>query len=353
MLIVKALHIFVDDLSTINISYSLSNTDELVGINNIYDDPKFLNEYRLSINSPAIDKGNPAISTDPDGSFPDIGAFFYDSDDHQNLIINEIHYNPAEGESFEFIELVNAGTESLNLLDYKISGSVTHNFGSYVLQSSEYLVLAKSSSNYSSIGNNVIEWEDGNLPNNYGVVEILDAEGNLIDRVDYENKYWWPSKPDGSGPSLELHEQKLENMVSTSWRSSYEDGGTPGKPNTINFVDKLFINEFLASNSSINTDENGEYDDWIEIYNGTGNEINIGGLYITDNLENLDKHQIPFNSSEETTISPNGKILLWADGQPGQGILHIDFKLDKEGEQIGLVQINGADTLIIDSLYIW
>ena len=89
----------------------------------------------------------------------------------------------------------------------------------------------------------------------------------------------------------------LENMVSSNWRSSYEDGGTPGKANVVALVGKLFINEFLASNSSIKTDENGEYDDWIEIYNGTENEINIGGLYITDNLDNVDKYQIPFNSS--------------------------------------------------------
>ena len=214
----KSSSIFVDDLSTINISYSLSNTDELVGINNIYDDPKFLNEYRLSSNSPAIDKGNPAVSTDPNGSFPDIGAYFHDSDDHQNLIINEIHYNPEEGESFEFIELVNAGTESLNLLDYKISGSVTHTFGSYVLQASEYLVLAKSSSNYSSIGNNVIEWEDGNLPNNYGVVEILDSEGNLIDRVDYENKYWWPEESEWSS----VHHL---NCMNKNWRTWFRQAG--------------------------------------------------------------------------------------------------------------------------------
>jgi hypothetical protein len=346
----KSSAIFVDDLSTVNISYSLSSTEELEGINNINDDPGFLNDFRLSSYSAAIDMGDPAVSTDPDGSLPDIGALYYKSDDQRNLIINEIHYNPTDGENFEFIELVNAGKEIINLSGYRLSGNINHNFDPYEFYPSSYLVLTSSSSNYSDIGNNVIEWDNGNMPNGYGVVEILDAEGKSIDRVDYENKYWWPQEPDGTGPSLELHETKLENIVSTSWRSSYEDGGTPAKPNTINFVNKLFINEFLASNTSTNTDENGEYDDWIEIYNGTGTEINIGGIYITDNLDNLDKHQIPFNSSEQTTISPNGKLLIWADGQPGQGILHIDFKLDKEGEQIGLVQINGTDTLIIDSL---
>ena len=41
---------------------------------------------------------------------------------------------------------------------------------------------------------------------------------------------------------------------------------------------QLVINEFLAINNSANTDEFGEYDDWIELYNGTQNPINIAGM---------------------------------------------------------------------------
>ena len=45
----------------------------------------------------------------------------------------------------------------------------------------------------------------------------------------------------------------------------------------------LVINEFLASNTSVNTDPAGEYDDWLEIYNSSNEEISLVGLYLTDN----------------------------------------------------------------------
>ena len=57
----------------------------------------------------------------------------------------------------------------------------------------------------------------------------------------------------------------------------------------------IFINEFLASNDHIIKDpeETSEYPDWIEIYNQQDHEINIGGYYLSDNLNNLNKWQIP------------------------------------------------------------
>ena len=35
-----------------------------------------------------------------------------------DLIINEIHYHPVEGENHEFIEMVNAGESSVNINGY-------------------------------------------------------------------------------------------------------------------------------------------------------------------------------------------------------------------------------------------
>ena len=46
----------------------------------------------------------------------------------------------------------------------------------------------------------------------------------------------------------------------------------------------LVINEFMASNSSESRDPQGEYEDWIEIHNYGAEAINVGGLYLTDDL---------------------------------------------------------------------
>ena len=112
----------------------------------------------------------------------------------------------------------------------------------------------------------------------------------------------------------------------------------------------LFINEFMASNSdsSIFADENGDHDDWIEIYNPGSEAVDIGGMYITDGLDDLTAWQIPDRAPDSTTIQPGGFLVLYADKQSEQGILHVEIKLFGSGEQIGLTAPNG--TTVIDSL---
>jgi len=114
----------------------------------------------------------------------------------------------------------------------------------------------------------------------------------------------------------------------------------------------LKINESMASNVSIRQDDHGEYDDWIEIYNPKEISVDIGGMYLTDDLSEPTKWQIPSDSPGETTISPQGYLLLWADGQPEQGPLHLDFGLENTGEEIGLFTSDGG-TLIDSVVYGW
>jgi len=109
----------------------------------------------------------------------------------------------------------------------------------------------------------------------------------------------------------------------------------------------LLINEFLASNNTTNVDEFGDADDWIEIYNPTNNPVNIGGYYITDDLGELDQWQIPTSNSSLTTIPAGGYLLLWADKESDQGVLHVEIKLGSGGEDIALVQPDGVT--IVDS----
>ncbi len=111
---------------------------------------------------------------------------------------------------------------------------------------------------------------------------------------------------------------------------------------------KLVINEFLASNDSTLADEHGEFDDWIEIFNRGTEPVDIGGLYITDDLTNPTAWQIPTTAPDSTTIPPGGFLLLWADKQSEQGVRHVEIKLGSKGEQIGLFAADGKtpiDTL--------
>ncbi len=108
---------------------------------------------------------------------------------------------------------------------------------------------------------------------------------------------------------------------------------------------KLFVNEFMASNDTTIADEFGEYDDWIEIYNGDTTEVWLGDKYLTDNLSNPDKWQLP-----DTILAVDGFLLIWADGQDNQGPLHTSYKLSKGGEQVGIFNNDSTGFALIDSI---
>ena len=110
----------------------------------------------------------------------------------------------------------------------------------------------------------------------------------------------------------------------------------------------LCINEFLAINRECHPDEYGDYDDWVEIYNKGNESVDIGGFYITDNLSNPFRWQIPATNPSLTTIPPKGHLLIWCDYQNWQGVLHVNISLNGNGEDIGLFAPEGIR--LIDGL---
>ena len=97
-------------------------------------------------------------------------------------------------------------------------------------------------------------------------------------------------------------------------------------------VSDLVINELMASNMSAVADQNGEYDDWVELYNNGTNTIMLDGYFLSDNENNLGKWQFP------NVVFPAGEYLtVWLDGHDGlQAGLHTSFKLSADGEELFL-----------------
>lgn len=110
----------------------------------------------------------------------------------------------------------------------------------------------------------------------------------------------------------------------------------------------LIINEFMASNDKTIRDPQGHYDDWIEIYNSGTGSIDIGGMYLTDHLDEPLKWRIPENNPALTTIPAGGYLLIWADEDSTDYGLHANFKLNADGEEIGLFDKDGVT--LIDSI---
>jgi hypothetical protein len=112
----------------------------------------------------------------------------------------------------------------------------------------------------------------------------------------------------------------------------------------------LVINEFMASNNSSARDPQGQYDDWVEIYNYGSDAIDMGGMYLTDNLAEPTKWRIPDDNPTITTIYPHRYLLIWIDNDITDSGLHANFKLDAGGEQIALFDFDGS-TLIDEVVF--
>lgn len=100
---------------------------------------------------------------------------------------------------------------------------------------------------------------------------------------------------------------------------------------TINIV----INELMPRNSETVADQDGEYDDWVELYNFSDEDVDVTGFYLTDSKSNLTRWQFPAG----TVIRKKGFLIIWADGDSTtQAGLHTNYKLSAEdGENVVLL----------------
>jgi len=94
----------------------------------------------------------------------------------------------------------------------------------------------------------------------------------------------------------------------------------------------VVINELMSSNKTAVADEAGDFDDWIELYNNGDNSIDLSGYGLSDDAANLGKFKIP----DGVSITGKGYLIIWADDDQEQGILHAQFKLSSIGETVFL-----------------
>ena len=99
------------------------------------------------------------------------------------------------------------------------------------------------------------------------------------------------------------------------------------------------ISEFCADNSGILEDEDGDSNDWIEIYNGSPRPAKLKGWTLTDDETVPEKWRFP-----AVTIPAYGYLTIQASAKnrskPDQP-LHANFRLAKTGGYLGLTSPKG------------
>ena len=113
-------------------------------------------------------------------------------------------------------------------------------------------------------------------------------------------------------------------------------GLTPVRINEVSAANGIHVNEYFKRN------------DWVELYNTTDKDIDVAGMYLSDNEKKPLKYQISKGDSQaSTTIPAHGYLIVWCDKLESKDQLHASFKLDADG---GSVLLTAADESWSDRL---
>lgn len=106
---------------------------------------------------------------------------------------------------------------------------------------------------------------------------------------------------------------------------------------------QVVINEIMAMNNTTVQNINGQYNDWVELYNNSTDSVSLDYLNLSDDVTNPTRWQFP----SSVIIPPYGFLIVWADNNTATGELHCDFKFSSSGEQAILSYANGY---VVDSI---
>lgn len=266
------------------------------------------------------------------------------------ILITELMFAPANPEA-EFVELYNPSpTEAVDLSGWRLDGvALTLPPGTVILPQG-YLVVVKNDTVFRGVAGPahfVPAQYPGGLDDVGETIVLRTPFGGVVSSVKYGSLEPWPDT--SGGYSLELIDLTQSTSKVGNWAASTNPGGTPATANSVAAslppIPDLFINELLVDNQTINTDNLGESDPWIELYNGSSQPIDLSGMFLTDNplVTNL------WSFPAETQICGHCWLLVWVDGQTAQGPdpLHAGLALNPGG---GYVALHGTDQSLIDFL---
>ena len=290
--------------------------------------------------------------------------------DQSNLRISELNYNPhdalirfgefdVDNDEFEFVELVNVADRSVDLAGAAFvrrdGEGITFEFGEQQLSPGQRVVIPNNPAAFvSRYGENVLlatgvadspaDWRyDGKLSNGGERLVLVDARGQAIVDFRFDDGPGWPGRADGNGSSLELIDPTHDLDDLNNYRNSSEYGGSPGIAG-LGPDNRVVINEVLA---------NDEAGDRLELFNRTGDNIDLSGWYLSDSPGEFDRYQFP----EAIEISARGYLQLAQeefsfglssvqgddvylieaaeDGRPGRFVDRVEFNATDAGVSLG------------------
>lgn len=159
---------------------------------------------------------------------------------YRDVVITELLADPAPQvrlPSFEFAEVFNRSPNPIQVAGWSLTdGSSTGKFPSFILLPGKYLILCASSAidEFSKIAAAVALSNFPTLNNGTDRLRLIDANGLLIDSVNYASSWYADDDKAEGGWSLELIDPQNTCAEKTNWAASVNvSGGTPGEQNSV------------------------------------------------------------------------------------------------------------------------
>jgi len=106
---------------------------------------------------------------------------------------------------------------------------------------------------------------------------------------------------------------------------------------------ELYVNELMPLNHSALADEDGAFEDWLELYNAGDDALELEGYFVSDDPADPFKRRL----GAGLRVGAHDVLLLWADSDPEQGSTHLSFKLAAAGETVLVTHPQGE---VVDSV---
>ena len=185
-----------------------------------------------------------------------VEAMFYPPQDFSQLMLTEILYNPpavgtTNGDEFEFIELKNTGTNTLDLSGLSFNSGINFTFSRQtLLLPGQFFVMARIATAFDAKwpGTSINGVYTGKLNNGGDTITLSHPTGGTIFSVTYANQAPWPPGANGGGLSLQRIDTAGYENDPSNWAAA---APTPGQ-------------RFTAADT-----DGDSLPDWWEIANGT------------------------------------------------------------------------------------
>ncbi|MCF8348561.1 MAG: lamin tail domain-containing protein, partial [Bacteroidales bacterium] len=241
---------------------------------------------------------------------------------------NDMAFPGPQGDHPDWIEIYNAGTEAVMLGGYYLSDDLTDPTKMFQISSEFPDSVTISAGGYLLFyANSDPDWSVLNLNFKLGgsgeAIGFWSPDQVFVDSLTYGEQI--------ADVSFGRYEDGTNNWFAMT---NYTPGAANQNPAPAPIV--LYINEFMASNDAAFPGPQGDYPDWIEIYNAGTEDVMLGGYYLSDDLVDPAKmFQIPATYPDSVTVPAGGYLVFYANSDPDWSVLNLNFKLGGSGEQIG------------------